>query len=58
MVARREQRQLRILNLRDKAKKALGAKFFIKEFHNLILRTGTVPLDILEQEVDVWIKSQ
>jgi uncharacterized protein (DUF885 family) len=50
--------QLRILELRDKAKKALGDKFSIQEFHNVILRTGTVPLDILEQEVDAWVKSQ
>jgi uncharacterized protein (DUF885 family) len=44
--------KLRILELRDKAKKKLGAKFDIKEFHNTILRPGCVPLDVLEQEVD------
>lgn len=47
--------QLRILELREKAKVALGAKFSIKEFHNLILRGGSMPLDVLAQEVDAWV---
>lgn len=47
--------QLRILELRDKAKAALGPKFSIKEFHNLVLRGGSMPLDVLAQEVDRWI---
>jgi uncharacterized protein (DUF885 family) len=47
--------QLRILELREKAKAALGPKFSIKEFHNLVLRGGSMPLDVLAQEVDRWI---
>ncbi|MBS0661892.1 MAG: DUF885 domain-containing protein [Verrucomicrobia bacterium] len=47
--------QLRILALRDQAKAALGPRFSIKEFHNLVLRGGTMPLDVLAQEVDRWI---
>lgn len=47
--------QLRILELREKAKAALGPKFSIKEFHNLVLRGGSMPLDVLAQEVDNWI---
>ena len=47
--------QLRILELREKAQAALGPKFSIKEFHNLILRGGTMPLDVLATEVDHWI---
>lgn len=47
--------QLRILELREKAKAALGPKFSIKEFHNLILRGGSMPLDVLALEVDHWI---
>jgi Bacterial protein of unknown function (DUF885) len=35
---------LRILELREQAKAALGAKFSIKEFHNLVLRGGSMPL--------------
>ncbi|CAN5679079.1 hypothetical protein BH11VER1_BH11VER1_16350 [soil metagenome] len=46
---------LRILELREKAQKALGEKFSIKAFHNLVLQTGNVPLDVLEQVVDDWI---
>jgi len=47
--------QLRILELREKAKAALGAKFSIKEFHNLVLVGGSMPLEVLGQEVDRWI---
>jgi uncharacterized protein (DUF885 family) len=47
--------QLRILELREKARAALGEKFSIKEFHNLILRGGSMPLDVLSSEVDHWI---
>lgn len=47
--------QLRILELREKAKTMLGAKFSLKEYHNLLLRTGQVPLDVLAQVVDEWI---
>ena len=47
--------QLRILELREKAKAALGPKFSIKEFHNLVLRGGSMPLEVLAEEVDHWI---
>ena len=47
--------QLRILELREKAKQELGAKFSIKEFHNLVLGGGSMPLEVLGQEVDRWI---
>jgi uncharacterized protein (DUF885 family) len=47
--------QLRILELREKAKNALGPKFSIKEFHNLVLGGGSMPLEVLGQEVDRWI---
>ena len=47
--------QLRIVELRDKAQAAMGARFQIKEFHNLVLRTGDVPLDVLGREVDAWV---
>jgi uncharacterized protein (DUF885 family) len=49
--------QLRIVELREKARAAMGPKFSIKEFHNLVLRTGDVPLDVLGREVDAWIAS-
>ncbi|HAS42463.1 MAG TPA: DUF885 domain-containing protein [Microscillaceae bacterium] len=48
--------QLKILALRTKAKKALGNKFDIREFHNVILKNGAVPLTILEKLVDRYIQ--
>ncbi len=50
--------ELKILEVRDKAKRALGDRFDLKEFHNLVLRTGTVPLAVLEQVVDDFIASK
>ncbi|MEY4730284.1 MAG: hypothetical protein RL020_1442 [Pseudomonadota bacterium] len=47
--------QLKILQLRDKARQALGDKFVIKDFHNVVLTNGSVPLTILEQLVDQYI---
>ncbi|MYN16497.1 DUF885 family protein [Rugamonas sp. FT107W] len=49
---------MRILDLRAKAQKALGDKFSIKAFHNVVLETGNVPLPVLEQVVDEWIAAQ
>jgi uncharacterized protein (DUF885 family) len=49
--------ELKILELRDKAKKALGDKFSFYQFHNAVLGTGTVPLEILERQVDAYIRS-
>ena len=47
--------QLKILELRARAKAALGARFSIKEFHNVVLRAGIVPLAVLEAVVDDWL---
>jgi len=49
--------ELKILELRDKAKKSLGDKFSFYQFHNAVLGTGTVPLEILERQVDAYIRS-
>ncbi|TXC73881.1 DUF885 domain-containing protein [Sphingorhabdus soli] len=46
---------LSILRLKDKAQKALGAKFDIRDFHAQILGTGALPLPVLEKKVDDWI---
>ena len=37
---------------------ALGDRFSIKGFHDLVLKTGSVPLEVLGQEVDAWIAAQ
>jgi uncharacterized protein (DUF885 family) len=47
---------LRILELRHKALKALGSRFSLKEFHNAVLREGTVPLAVLDEVVDEFIQ--
>jgi uncharacterized protein (DUF885 family) len=47
--------ELRIIELREKAKTALGSKFLLKEFHNMVLDTGIVPLGILEGQTDAFI---
>ncbi|MRW92663.1 DUF885 family protein [Duganella sp. FT80W] len=49
---------MRILDLRARAQQALGDKFNIKSFHNVVLETGNVPLSVLEQVVDEWIATQ
>jgi uncharacterized protein (DUF885 family) len=46
---------MQLLELRDKAKTALGAKFDIRQFHSTVLKNGAVPLDVLEQLVDEYI---
>jgi uncharacterized protein (DUF885 family) len=47
--------ELKILELRERAKKALGAKFDLKQFHNVVLQSGSMPLPVLEQAVDAYI---
>jgi uncharacterized protein (DUF885 family) len=46
---------LKIRELRTKAEKALGDKFNVRDFHDVVLRNGALPLDILEEEVDSYI---
>jgi len=50
--------QLKILELRDRAQKTLGPKFDIRAFHDLILDSGPLPLDLLEKQVNAWIQAQ
>jgi uncharacterized protein (DUF885 family) len=49
--------QLKILELRERARAALGPKFNLKDFHTVVLESGAVPLTVLEQLVDQWIAS-
>jgi len=50
--------ELKILELREKAKTALGPKFSLKDFHAVVLENGGVPLTVLEQLVDEWIAKE
>lgn len=47
--------QLRILALRREAQTALGPRFDLREFHDAVLSTGAVPLDVMENNVRAWI---
>ncbi|RMB62762.1 DUF885 domain-containing protein [Dokdonia sinensis] len=48
--------QLKIRELRDRASAALGNKFDIREYHKQVLETGCIPLAVLEEKIDEWIK--
>lgn len=50
--------QRSISKLRDQGEKQLGENFDIRVFHRLVLTGGAVPLDVLNQQVQVWIDSQ
>lgn len=50
--------ELKIKELRAKSEKRLGTKFDIREFHDVVLRNGSLPLTILEREVDRWLAAR
>ncbi|HEV2747887.1 MAG TPA: DUF885 domain-containing protein [Allosphingosinicella sp.] len=50
--------QLKILELRARAEKALGDRFDLKEFHAQVLMTGALPLSVLDQKINDWIASK
>jgi uncharacterized protein (DUF885 family) len=50
--------QLKLLELRAKAKQALGDRFDLRGFHDQVLDSGALPLDLLEQRIDSWIAQQ
>lgn len=50
--------QLTIQDLRAKASQQLGPKFDLKEFHEVVLRNGALPMDVLQSEVGAWIRQK
>jgi uncharacterized protein (DUF885 family) len=47
--------EMKILELRARAEKALGPRFELADFHDAVLAEGSVPLPVLEQQVDAWV---
>jgi uncharacterized protein (DUF885 family) len=50
--------QLEILKLRDECQQKLGDKFDIRAFHDEVLDTGALPLDVLDSRVNTWLAKQ
>ncbi len=50
--------KLKIMGLRERAREAFGENFDIRQFHELVLANGPVPLSILEEQVDNWIAEE
>jgi len=50
--------QLKLIELRDRAQAALGTKFDLRKFHDLVIDSGALPLDVLDKRVNEWIATQ
>ncbi|HKQ38354.1 MAG TPA: DUF885 domain-containing protein [Verrucomicrobiae bacterium] len=50
--------ELKLKELRERARQEIGDGFDIREFHDAVLLSGAVPLDVLEQNVNMWIKTK
>jgi len=50
--------ELKIIALREKAKQELGEKFDIRDFHDQVLKNGSMPIFLLESQIDQWIASK
>ncbi len=50
--------QMKIKELRQEAQKELGDQFDVRDFHDVVLRNGAVPLDVLQTQVNEWVSAQ
>jgi uncharacterized protein (DUF885 family) len=50
--------RLKILELRARAEQALGDRFDVRRFHDAVLMNGSIPLDVLEAQIDAWIAAE
>jgi len=50
--------ELKLKELRERAKREIGDSFDVREFHDVVLLSGAVPLDLLEQNVNTWISTK
>jgi len=50
--------ELKIRELRARAEQRLADRFDVREFHDVVLRDGAVPLDVLEEKIEAWIEDR